>query len=304
MKARFIILLSFPALMILGFGQGQLSTANGIEFIKVAPGEFMMGCSTGDTECNPDENPRHRVQISKVFEIGKYEVTQEQWIALMQSNPSAVKGDSRPVENVSKFDALDFIARLNQKNDGYHYRLPTEAEWEYAARAGLDSPHTGPIDEMAWFAGNSEDETHPVGLKKPNVWGLYDMQGNVREWVSDLYSETYYSSSPLVDPQGPEPCPNGVSGPGGGPRGQFGPDGRGGRGRGGPTGPPPPNGPPSATQQEQINELRRQVQDLQQQVQQLRNQIQAGPPRGGPVGPPNRGGPRGPGGRGLAGRNT
>ena len=107
-----------------------------MEFVKIAPGEFIMGCSTGDNDCKADEKPAHRVQITKAFEIGKYEVTQAQWQAVMGSNPSTIKGDDHPVETVSKNDAHDFLARLNARNDGYKYRLPTEAEWEYAARAG------------------------------------------------------------------------------------------------------------------------------------------------------------------------
>jgi hypothetical protein len=194
---------------------------------------------------------------------------------------------------VSKLEAQDFITKLNAMNDGYRYRLPTEAEWEYAARAGTDSAYSGPLGQVAWYAANSEDETHPVGLKKPNAWGLYDIQGNVREWVSDLYTANYYSNSPAVDPTGPEPGARGRGGPGGGP----GPGGRGGRGgpQGGPQGgnaPPPfpPGPPPGATQQQQIDALRLQVQQLQQEVQFLRNQIDTGPPRGGPGGP-GRGGP-------------
>lgn len=272
---------------------GQLRNAIGIDFVKIAPGEFMMGCSKNDNECNADENPRHRVQITKSFEIGKYEVTQAQWVAVMQTNPSSNKGDTRPVETVSKLEAQDFIAKLNGMNDGFKYRLPTEAEWEYAARSGMDSPYSGPLAQVAWYAANSEDETHPVGQKSPNAWGLYDTQGNVREWVSDLYSPNYYSNSPAVDPTGPLPIPGGRGGNRGGPGAGQGPGGRGGRG-----GPPVGNAQPpfqpapqaGATQQQQIDTLRLQVEQLQQQVQQLRNQIDAGPPRGGP-GAPGRGGP-------------
>lgn len=225
---------------------GRLTTSpsqNGIgmEFVQVSPGEFMMGCSVGDIDCNADERPIHHVQITKPFQLGKYEVTQAQWTSVMGSNPSTMKGDDRPVETVNKDEAHEFLSKLNAQSDGYKYRLPTEAEWEYAARAGSSTPHGGPLDEIAWYTGNSEDETHSVGKKKPNAWGLYDMEGNVKEWVEDTYSANFYSNSPATDPSGPQ----------GGQRGGFGGrrGGRGGRGGprfggpgpgfGGPEGPPP-----------------------------------------------------------------
>ena len=190
------------------------STKNsvGMEFVGIPAGEFMMGCSAGDTTCDADEKPSHQVQITKPFEIGKYEVTQAQWQAVMGSNPSTIKGDNRPVETVSKDEAQDFLARLTAMNDGYRYRLPTEAEWEYAARAGQAVPAL--LDDVAWYAANSGNETHPVGQKKPNAWGLYDTLGNVREWVSDAYARDYYSNSPAADPAGPQE--------GDGQRGSFG----------------------------------------------------------------------------------
>jgi formylglycine-generating enzyme required for sulfatase activity len=122
----------------------------------------------------------------------------------MGSNPSTIKGDDHPVETVSKNDVHDFLARLNAKKDGAKYRLPTEAEWEYAARAGTTGPLKS-LDDVAWYGANSDDETHPVGTKKPNAWGLYDMLGNVREWVEDVFTRDSYSSSPASDPTGPQP---------------------------------------------------------------------------------------------------
>jgi formylglycine-generating enzyme required for sulfatase activity len=208
-------------------------TANfDMTFVKIEPGEFMMGCSADDNACNADEKPSHRVRITKPFEIGKYEVTQLQWKAIMSSNPSVNIGDDHPVESMTKGEAQDFLNKLNARNDGYRYRLPTEAEWEYAARAGTTGPYAGKLDEIAWYAGNSGDESHSIGTKKPNAWGIYDMEGNVREWVADLYSANYYSSSPTDDPTGPAPGQRG-----GGRGGRGGPGGR-----GQPTNPTPPAG--------------------------------------------------------------
>ncbi len=201
-----------------------------IEFVKIAPGEFTMGCVDGDKDCLEDEVPRHKVQLTKGFELGKYEVTQAQWEAVMGpgSNPSDTKGPNNPVDSVDKDEIHAFLDKLNAKNDGYKYRLPTEAEWEYAARAGAPDPPRASLGDYAWFADNSDDESHPVGLKKPNPWGLYDMLGNVREWVDDRAA--YYDYAPLpevsVDPKGPQAGRGG--GGGGGGRGGGGRGGRGG----------------------------------------------------------------------------
>lgn len=216
-----------------------------IEFVRIAPGEFMMGCTDGDNDCAADEKPARRVRIAKAFEIGKYEVTQAQWEAVMGSNPSTIKGADRPVETISRDEAKAFLDKLNARNDGYRYRLPTEEEWEYAARAG--STNNPPLDEVAWYAANSDDETHPVGTKKPNAWGIYDMLGNVREWVDTLYTRNAPAGNrqaadfaaqadqppppPPGDPEEPPPPPGQGFGRGG--RGFGG--GRLGRGgRGGP----------------------------------------------------------------------
>jgi len=189
------------------------SNALGMQFVMIPPGHFQMGCSEGakPVECTDDERPRHEVQITKTFELGKTEVTEKVWQSVMGANPSAYKGDDLPVENVTFEQVQDFIGKLNARNDGYLYRLPTEAEWEYAARAGTPDPYSGAVlrdalarfaqaDELAWY---NVDQTHPVATKKANGWGAYDMRGNVAEWVQDYYEPTYYSDSPAADPKGP-----------------------------------------------------------------------------------------------------
>jgi formylglycine-generating enzyme required for sulfatase activity len=225
---HFVLGIGFLA-TISALAQAPSKNSIGMEFVKIAPGEFNMGCSAGDSACLADEKPAHRVQLTKPFEIGRFEVTQAQWQAVMGSNPSTIKGDDHPVETVSKNDVHDFLAKLNARNDGYTYRLPTEAEWEYAARAGATGAPAA-LDEVAWYGANSGDETHPVGQKKPNAWGLYDMLGNVREWVEDNYTRDYYSNSPVADPTGPAVQQGGQQGGRGGRRG-FG--GGGNRGAGG-----------------------------------------------------------------------
>src|SRR5687767_1611201 len=134
-----------------------------MEFVRIEPGVFMMGCSQGDTKCFEREKPAREVRITKAFEIGKYEVTQSQWEQVMGSNPSEAKGADRPVEHVNWPRVQEFLERLNARNDGYRYRLPTEAEWEYSARAGTTGQYAGSLDAMAWYDMNSDGETHPVG---------------------------------------------------------------------------------------------------------------------------------------------
>jgi formylglycine-generating enzyme required for sulfatase activity len=180
----------------------------GMKFVLIPAGIFMMGADKDFEEADDWELPRHQVTISKPFYLGVYEVTQQQWTAVMGNNPSKFKGGDNPVETVSWEDAQDFIKRLNQKEGHSLYRLPTEAEWEYAARAGSTSTYffgdnKSQLGDYAWYVDNSGQETHPVGQKRANAWGLYDMLGNVFEWNQDWFGETYYANSPSADPTGP-----------------------------------------------------------------------------------------------------
>jgi formylglycine-generating enzyme required for sulfatase activity len=169
-------------------------------FVQVPAGEFLMGSESG----YPDEKPIHDVTISRAFEMSKYEVTQAQWLTVMGNNPSDFKGADLPVENVSWDEVQIFLEKLNARKGGYTYRLPTEAEWEYACRGGSNGDYAGNLDNLAWYAGDSGFKVHSTGRKQPNAWGLYDMHGNVSEWCQDRYDYAYYSDSSRVDPQGPE----------------------------------------------------------------------------------------------------
>jgi formylglycine-generating enzyme required for sulfatase activity len=186
---------------------------DGSGFAKIPAGEFTMGSDDATT----DEAPIHRVRISQSFEMGKVEVTQAQWDTVMRDphakpnskaaiagvNPSQFKGPSRPVENVSWDAVQQFLRRLNARDATHVYRLPTEAEWEYAAQADKTELQPTNLDAQAWYDANSGGETQPVAQKAPNAWGLYDIYGNVREWVQDWYGQEYYSASPSTDPPGP-----------------------------------------------------------------------------------------------------
>jgi len=151
-------------------------------FAPIPTGRFLMGGATTGGLIS-----QHDVQITRAFEMQKYPVTQAMWESVMGSNPSHFKlcGSDCPVEQVSWDDVQEFLSKVNARNDGYHYRLPSEAEWEYAACAGTTGAYYGRLDEVAWFIGNSHGQPHPVGQKRPNPWGLYDMLGNVWEWVED-----------------------------------------------------------------------------------------------------------------------
>jgi formylglycine-generating enzyme required for sulfatase activity len=186
---------------------GVANAVPDIEMAKVNGGCYQMGDTFGDG--GPNELPVHRVCVNS-FYIEKYLVTQAQWQAVMGNNPSIFKecGGNCPVENVSWEDALDFIRRLNDQT-GKNYRLPYEAEWEYAARSGgkqeqwAGTSDSNQLGAYAWFDENSGGKTHPVGTRRPNGLGLYDMTGNVWEWCKDWYGEDYYKRSPLKNPHGP-----------------------------------------------------------------------------------------------------
>ncbi len=187
-------------------GVGGTYVVNGVEFrmVAVEGGTFQMGATSEQQSPDSDEKPVHQVTLSS-FSIGETEVTQELWEAVMGSNPSRFEGSQLPVERVSWNDCQTFITKLNQLT-GQTFRLPTEAEWDYAARGGNQSKgyqYSGSnnIGEVAWYDGNSSSKTHDVALKAPNELGLYDMSGNVWEWCQDWYGS--YSSSSQTNPQGP-----------------------------------------------------------------------------------------------------
>ena len=185
-------------------GQVTTFTANGVKFamVYVEGGTFQMGNETG----LDSEKPVHEVKLNS-FQIGQIEVTQELWEAVMGTNPCKFKGNKRPVEQVNWYDCQEFITKLNELT-GKHFRLPTEAEWEFAARGGTKSKgykYSGSDDaeDVAWCESNSGSTTHEVATKAPNELGIYDMSGNVEEWCQDRYDPNYYSISVVNNPTGP-----------------------------------------------------------------------------------------------------
>ncbi len=183
-------------------GDTWTEPVTGMEFVWVPAGSFMMGSSDDDPDANAREKPQHQVMFTHGFWMGKHEVTQRQWKAVMGSgnNPSHFLGDNLPVEQVSWTDAQDFIAAFNQISETI-YALPTEAQWEYAARGGVEGQKysgSDSADAVAWYR---ENKTHEVGTKEPNNWGLHDMSGNVFEWCEDWYD--YYDDEPSENPMGP-----------------------------------------------------------------------------------------------------
>ena len=202
-------------------GATKVNPKDGLTYIWISPGAFMMGCSPGDDECFDDEKPPHEVTITTGFWIGQTLVTQVAYLRLTGTNPSRFKGEQLPVENVNWDEAQNYCRTL-----GMH--LPTEAEWEYAARAGSRSARYGDLDATAWFSGNSGlqrvdggamyrsdpknyennliakgNQTHEIGKKLANAWKLYDMLGNVWEWTADWFDKNYYLHSEGRDPRGP-----------------------------------------------------------------------------------------------------
>jgi formylglycine-generating enzyme required for sulfatase activity len=197
----------------------------GIKFALIPAGTFLMGSTDADEDAWYDEKPQHEVRITRPFYLGVHEVTQGQYQAVMGQNPSQFKGsDDLPVERVSWLDAIRFCNKLSEREGrkscyriegdaviiagGDGYRLPTEAEWEYACRAGTTTRFSFGDDEnalgqYAWYSDNANRQTHPVGEKPPNGFGLYDMHGNVWEWCGDVYDAGYYMRLPAVDPLGP-----------------------------------------------------------------------------------------------------
>ena len=181
-----------------------------MDFVWIERGVFQMGSPESEEGRWSNEGPLHEVELSRGFWLGTYEVTQGEWESVMGSNPSRYTGDSRrPVERVSWYDVHEFIGRLNDAAGDSLYRLPSEAEWEYACRAGTTTAYgyqvrdpNPSLGDYAWYDCNDGCDTKVVGGKKPNDWGLHDMHGNVWEWVQDRYSNNYYNNSPRVDPPG------------------------------------------------------------------------------------------------------
>ena len=182
-----------------------MTNSIGMKLAFIPPGEFVMGSPKTEAGREGHET-QHKVTLTKGFHLGIHTVTQAQWKAVMGESASRFKGDNLPVDEVLWRDAAAFCKKLSEK-EGRAYRLPTEAEWEYACRAGTTTTfNTGDGEDAlagaGWYGGNSDAQaTHPVGQKKPNAWGLYDMHGNVWQWCNDAFGN--YASTAITDPTGP-----------------------------------------------------------------------------------------------------
>ncbi len=174
--------------------KAKANPLDGLKYISVGPGTFMMGCSPDDKKCGVDEKPAHEVTITKGFRMGETEVTQAAYERVTGNNPSTFKGAALPVDSVNWLQADSYCKAVGM-------RLPTEAEWEYAARGGASAPTYGDLDQIAWWVSNGEDKPHEVAQKQPNAYGLYDMIGNVTEWTADWYAP--YPNVSVKDPSGP-----------------------------------------------------------------------------------------------------
>ncbi|MCC6155944.1 MAG: formylglycine-generating enzyme family protein [Candidatus Hydrogenedentes bacterium] len=187
---------------------GDTRTFDGIQFQWCPAGTFTMGSPENEVERGDDET-QHTVTLTEGFWLSTFEVTQDQWLEFMESNPSSIEGGDLPVDNMSWNDVQDFLANLNAAKASSGYRLPTEAQWEYACRAGAttrfywgeDANETG-IDDHAWYEANSSSEINSVGQKVANAWGLRDMSGNVSEFCQDFYGE--YPEEGVTNPEGPD----------------------------------------------------------------------------------------------------
>jgi sulfatase modifying factor 1 len=175
-------------------GRMKVNQVDGLTYVWIPPGTFRMGCPPEDSECFDNEKPAHTVTLTRGFWIGQTPVTQAAYSKVMGSNPSTYHGAQLPVEEVTWNDAKVYCERAKM-------RLPTEAEWEYAARAGTAGARYAAIKDIAWYNANAASTTHVVAQKQPNTFGVYDMLGNVREWVADWYGP--YDAARAFDPQGP-----------------------------------------------------------------------------------------------------